>query len=442
MPEGTWTVDELHDRVAAVLDTAFEGELWVQGEIHDLRRSPNGHVYFSLTGEGARDAPASLNVTLFERQRRSVNHHLRRSGGAVRMSDGVRVRIRGSIDLYRARGQVRLRMTAIDPVFTLGDLAQRRAALLGRLADDDLVAANGRRRLPILVEHVAFVTSLGSAAHADALHEIEAGGTAVHLRVYDTRVQGPTAPDSLVRSLHRAVADGAQLVVIVRGGGARTDLAAFDDEQVARAIALCPVPVWTGLGHEIDRSVADELAHSSFKTPTAAAAAVVELSRQARDDVQERWVSITAAARNALERHERRLTATRSLAGRRLTDAMLEAELAWSSARDRLVHGADRPIDHGRVRLDEAIAALAMVPETLTHRRRHLDSLATTVAAHDPSNVLARGYSVTRDEAGRIVRSRGVDIGSTLVTVVADGSIRSIVDSTGPDGEAVRVAPR
>ena len=300
-PVPTWSVAELHEALNGLLVNVFGEEMWVEGELRNTKRSANGHVYFDLVDPG-RDGEANrpmLAVTLFAKERQAVNRFLTQQGGMVRMGDGVRVRIRGRLNVYAARSTLQLRMSWIDPAFTLGVLGQERDRVLALLAAEGLIGANAVAPMPDVALHIALVTSVGSAAHADALDElaVPASGS-VSLR----STRAPRAPMLPVRSslrCDRRSNASAEVVLLVRGGGARTDLAAFDTEAVARAIAASPIPVVTGIGHEIDRTVADEIAHSAHKTPTAAAAAVADGARRAARDMEMAAAQLPAAVRGA-----------------------------------------------------------------------------------------------------------------------------------------------
>lgn len=179
MAAPTFTVGELIDQANVALAGMFPGEVWVEGEIHNKGRpSAAGHTYFSLVE--ARTDPltgrkqnATINVALFNKARDRVNRHLRRAHGQVRMDDGVRVRLRGTVAIYPASSTFQMVMVGIDPTFTLGSLAAERAALLGRLENEGLIGANAARPLNPLPLRVTLIASRGSAAEADFLHELE-----------------------------------------------------------------------------------------------------------------------------------------------------------------------------------------------------------------------------------------------------------------------------
>jgi exodeoxyribonuclease VII large subunit len=435
-PEPTFSVTELSDRIGHALRATFREEVWVRGEIRNLNRARSGHVYFTLVephdGASLGNTGAQLAVMLSSRNRPAVNATLTDAGGAVRMGDGTEVRVRGRVEYYSVRGQVRLLMTAIDPAYTLGQLEVARAALLARLTEEGLLRANGGRPLPLVPLRVALVTSAGSAAEADFLHELEVSGYAFSVVRIDARVQGLDAPLDLVGALQQAAAAEVDAVALVRGGGARTDLLAFDDERVARAIAECALPVLTGIGHEIDRSVADEVAHTAHKTPTACAQALVALVRAFDLQLQQLWDGIAACARRDVEDQAALVT---QLAGR--VDRGVQRGL--DTALRRLDGHGGRVAGAARSHLREAEGRTAEATRRLRHRAprsiagadRRLEALEARVRANDPVRTLARGWSITRAADGRVVRSPDeVATGDELRTQVASGEVRSTVTTT------------
>ena len=411
----TWSVAELGAALQRLVQGAYPAELWVQGELRNLRpseREGKRNLFFDLVEPGAglhgRSA-ATLRVTLWDEQRRSVNATLRAGGPVVKMDEGVEVRIRGRLQWSPRQGDLRFFMQAIDPVFTLGRLSEDRERLLADLAAKGLLRANGAQPMPALPLRVGLVTARGSAAEADVLRELEVSRLAFHVVAVDSLVQGPNAPAALVRGLRATTAANVDVIVVARGGGSRTDLACFDHPELARAIATCPVPVVTGVGHEIDRSVADEVAHTAAKTPTAAAAAVVALVRTSCDRLDRRWEDATSALGRHLEGERRVLDLAAERAARR-TAGSLERAALRASERERTL--------------------VARAPAVVRRRRERLDDLDRHLRAVDPVRLLARGWSITRTADGRTVRRRAdAGPGDLLVTSIADGELTSRVET-------------
>ncbi|MGV3760197.1 MAG: exodeoxyribonuclease VII large subunit [Actinomycetota bacterium] len=453
VPEPTFSVGELSDAIGQAVRATFRDEVWVRGEIHDLSRPASGHVYLTLVEEREDGSRAQLSVMLSAANKVAVNRALTRAGGAVRMVDGTEVRIRGRLDWYGPRGQLQLRMTAIDPAYTLGQLEVARAQLLARLREEGLLERQPALVLPPVPLRIGLVTSRGSAAEADFLDELRRSGLAFHVLSVDVRVQGTGAPRSVARGIASVAGRACDVIAVVRGGGARTDLAAFDDELVARTIARCPVPVLVGVGHETDRSVADDVAHRSEKTPTACAQLLVARVADHLGRVEDAWTVIARLAQRdlavhdaALRQHGRRTVrgVERCLgeADQRLSGVAGRARraglVATARSEQRLGRDLGRLRGATRVQLRDAAAALAgaeqrlvnRLPRVLDDAERVISSTEARVRALDPQRALARGWSITTGADGRAVRSTAdVRPGERLVTRLADGEVRSTVDS-------------
>ncbi len=424
---------ELSDAIAERLRAAFPTEVWVRGEIQNFPRSPGYHSYFTLV-DSETTPPSQLSVVLLNSEKQRVNRLLMKAGYRVRMSDGTEVRIRGRLDWYGPRGQLQLRMVSIDPAFTLGQLAAARAELLERLRAEGLLEANRAVRMPLLPLRIGVVTSLGSAAEADLLDELDRSGYAFAVQVADVRVQGSDAPSSIAGAITWFAAREVDVVVVVRGGGATTDLAAFDHELVARAIAASPHPVVTGVGHEVDRSVADEVAHLAAKTPTAAAQHLVGLVAAAHDRAEGVFGAVLQGADHRLRvagQHVDRLAARAATAAVSATRAELGRIDAWAA---RLAPLARRRLERAELLVDDQARRLGSVAvRRVEEAQRHLDVLAARVAVSDPQRALARGWSITRRADGTVLRSvADLPVGTRLHTILADGTVTSVVDEVEP----------
>lgn len=454
MYEPTFTVSELAAGIGRTISRAFPDEIWVQGEIRDLSRAASGHVYFTLLDpEEPSNSGAVLPVTLFESDKVAVNRVLARSG-AVRMTDGVDVRIRGRLSYYAPRGVVQLRMTWIDTAFTLGKLAAERERLVQSLRDRGLLERNTSLPLPVVPLRVGLITSAGSAAHADFVDELVRSGYAWSVLLADSRVQGPDAVSDILRALVVLASHDPDVIALVRGGGATTDLAVFDSEEIAIAIAQCPIPVVTGIGHETDVSVADLVARN-YKTPTACAFGLVatvaqfagridELAAATRRAVRSRLavaatdldhlsVRVGRAAVGATER----ASVAVGEAGRRISRGsrrrLTRAADALIAVGGRLTRGSSRQLATREADLDRLQESILTAVRRSTSRAGHrLSGAEQRLMALDPARLLARGWSITRTTDGALVTDpHQVGPGSGLQTVVAGGRITSVVTEDG-----------
>ena len=354
----------------------------MRGEIHGKRRNANGHVFFDLVGDGCK-----LPVVLWSADRHGVNHALKRAGNAVAMEDGTEVRIRCEVQWHAPTGRIQLRMDRIDPAFTLGQLAAQREQLLHRLEAEGLLRAQAALAVPAVpLRDRPRDQRRQRRPRRRAAHAVGVGH-----RVAGRRVRRPGAgPRRRDVARRRRSAGSSPPVstscVLVRGGGARTDLAAFDGETLARTIATAAVPVLTGIGHEVDTSVADAVAWARHVTPTACA----------------EW--LVARVRAWCERRDARcgsgaLAATEAATDRAPAPGRAGRARAWPSRPRRHLRHASAGLDVAAERLARRPgSALAAAETALQHR-------AARAAALDPARLLARGWSITRTADGRLVRS-------------------------------------
>ena len=431
-PEPTFTVGELAGEINRVLRRGFDRGLWVRGEIHGWKVH-GGHAYFALADDTG-DGRATVNVQLFSTNLARLGPLLRRH--RLRLGDGMKVRIHGVLDFYPPTGRLGLKMDGLDPRYTLGEMAIARDELIRRLVAEGLYDRNRSRPMPLVPLRLGVVTSVGSAAWHDFVHEIEQSGIGFHLHVANVRVQGDRSVQMVSRAIDRLSSRAEELgidaLVVVRGGGSRADLATFDAEPIARAIAGAAVPVLTGLGHEVDRSVADEVAARSLKTPTACAAELIGAVEAYRRRTEDAWRAIatrSAAATTDADRRLERLTGSIALRTRGALE--LAGERLDRDAR-RVPRAARQAVAVQQSRVDRAVGRLS------GEARRHtatsvavLEGIEARVRALDPAATLARGWSITRRTDGSLVRTpTDVAAGDEIVTMVSGGEVRSRVEET------------
>ncbi|HUP23046.1 MAG TPA: exodeoxyribonuclease VII large subunit [Thermoanaerobaculia bacterium] len=456
LPPDTYSVSQLGSELQRFVSMAFAA-LWVGGEVQRPRAARSGHLYFELVEKGPDDEIlGKLDAVLWRRDHMRVRAALRRVGAHI--EEGSSLRCFGSLDFFPPAGRMQLVVRDVDPLFALGALAQRRRATLEELQRAGLLERNRSLSLAPVPLRLGLVASRESAGAADFLETLRASGFGFELRWLDVRVQGATAESDLCAALawleRRARLRGdLDAVVIVRGGGARADLAAFDSRRVALQVAQAPVPVLTGIGHHVDRAVADEVAHSAFKTPTEVAEFLVRRVATAESRLDEAAARMVRAAGLQRDRTTRRLERVheglRGAWRRAARDAARTVELSERLARiaRRRLHRAEREL--GRVsavllvlprrRLEAAHATQGRVTTRLMQSSgQRLRAEAQRVAVLErlcrqlgPERTLARGFSITRDASGRLVRrAEEVRSGDVLVTELATGRLRSRVEDS------------
>lgn len=381
------------------------GLVWLEGEVTQISTgqsrmargsTPNaqgsGHVYFALADRGC-VLPAVMWARDAQRLRFAI-------------APGQRLRVRGRLGVYDRDGKMQLYVDFAEPA-GLGADALAREQLKQKLAAEGLFAAAKKRPLPRFPRRIGVVTSAKGAAVHDIIRTVQRR-LPTPILIADAAVQGPLAPAQLVQGMAMVVRAGVDVLIIGRGGGAATDLSAFDHERVVRTIARCPVPVISAVGHETDLSLADLAADVRVSTPTAAA----ELAVQDRDALVDR----IAKERVRLDREMRHVLA---LARQDLDRA--HDKLAANHPRARLI-GQRAAVDELAARAGVAIA------RSLERRRAELGRIGAELAALSPLAVLDRGYAVVRRASGEVVRAPAdVRAGERVHVRVAGGELAAIV---------------
>ncbi|MCC6210617.1 MAG: exodeoxyribonuclease VII large subunit [Burkholderiales bacterium] len=369
---------------------------WIAGEVSNLRPAASGHLYFTL-----KDEAAQVDCVMFRGRAAHLDWEL---------ADGQRVEARALVTLYEPRGRFQLNVEAMRRA-GLGQLYEKFLRLKEKLATEGLFDADRKRPAPAHPRQIGVVTSLAAAALRDVLSTLRRRNPAIPVVVYPAPVQGEGAADRLAHALatagRRAECD---VLLLVRGGGSIEDLWQFNEEALARAIRACPIPVVTGIGHETDFTIADFAADERAPTPTAAA----ELVSPPLEAILARLAE--NAGRISRE------TARRIEYAMQAVDALAR----------RLVHPAERlhtfhqHLAHLARRLSVASA------RHLERLEADLARLRASLASLDAAAVLNRGYSLTRDARGNLVRDASrISEGESIVTTVARGVLESRVVKRG-----------
>jgi exodeoxyribonuclease VII large subunit len=436
------TVSLLSQKISNALTDI--GPVLVQGELSQIRVHGSGHVYATL-----KDSESIISVVMW----RST---VVRNGPLPK--EGAAVLVRGSVSVYAPRGQYQITATKITLVGA-GDLAARFEALKAKLTGEGLFADERKKELPFLPRAVGLATASGSAALADMLHSLRERFPRMRIVHAPCSVQGADAVPSIVAAL-RALDAHPEVDVIIcgRGGGSMEDLWAFNEEAVVRAIAACKTPVVSAVGHETDFTLADFVADLRAKTPTAAAELVVPVEQELRDQLKEMKRQLNRGMDQMLQGLRERLKAW--FKHRALTDPeyqikvrrqrLDELTMALNAAALGRLDEAKNQAQLARVRLivaspqrlvEQLRIDLAASAKQLTHAARQalarggerLGSLAGRMHALSPLAVIARGYSVLRDEHNQVVRQLAqAPPGSLIQARVVDGWILASVEKHKP----------
>ncbi len=435
-----WPVKELVAQVRELVEQEYS-DVWVEGEISNFRPAPSGHIYFTL-----KDAEAQLPVVLFRRQALLLR---------FRPEDGLHVLVRGKVSVYEQRGQMQLVAETMEPVGA-GSLQLAFEQLKERLKSEGLFDAARKRPLPGFPRTVGIVTSPTGAVIRDFISIVGRRHSGLNVLLFPVSVQGDSAAAEIEAALVELNASGlVDVIVLARGGGSLEDLAAFNSERVARAIAASRLPVISAVGHETDFTIADFAADLRAPTPSAAAELITEAQHRIADRVDSQTTRLERATRFQLlqakaqldrlpvERAEGRVTALLHRLDQHLDDLAFRLEIGIAGHLRRnqrevtelaaavLYHDPRRRLGLTRERLAACRTRLDRSLEgALRSSVTRLQSLDAQLRTLSPLAVLDRGYALVQGADGVLVRSIAqIAQGDSLTTRLSDGTFTSQVES-------------
>lgn len=380
-----YSLKELCDWIQEIVKNDLPNRYWVCAEIASM--SVRGHCYMELV-EKAEDGilAAKVRATCWSNVYHLLSAYFQQETGQV-LHIGLQVMLEVSVEFHAVYG-LSLNVWNIDPTYTLGDLAKQRQATIQQLTEDGVMDLQKALQIPSLPRRVAVISSADAAGYGDFCDQLKHNrfGFKFHVQLYPAVVQGDTAARSVVQALNSIVAleEEWDVVVIIRGGGASTDMSCFDDYNLASHCAQFPLPIIAGIGHTRDVSVVDMVVHTSVKTPTAAAEWLIERVAEQVDRVGGLMLRLQRATQNAVSREKNRL--------------LLYEQQIFNAVRGKAVR-----------------------------ERGKLDLWMKTIELHSPERIFKMGYSLTMAN-GKLVRSQDdVNEGDLLETHLHDGVIQSVV---------------
>lgn len=406
----SFSLFELNEHIRRVLALNFQQPVWIIAEIAEAGLS-NGHLYLSLVQKSETEAQpvAQAQAIVWLRERRKMNAQ----HGAIAASIfqvGAQARLLVRVDFHERYG-LKLHVADIDPAFSLGQMALQRQQTLDWLRREGLLGKNASLALPKVVQRIAVVTSKDAAGFQDFKTHLAENtyGYQFRLDCFFAAVQGNHAVAEMVQALTTIAGQHERFdaVAILRGGGSKLDLAAFDDAVLCKAVAECPLPVLTGIGHETDESVLDLSAHTALKTPTAVADFLIE--RAARFEAEVLGMALQMSRLGAfLAQHQHN------------TLSQLHLNLRFAAAQQ---------LRQNQLQLDSAEeCSLQWARETLSRAQRQLDHTTQLLAALHPETVLQRGYSLTHLNGKALRSAQELQPGDAIETQLAEGRVSSRVE--------------
>lgn len=422
---------ELNMLVRRSVRACLPDEYWVQAELSDVRSNYSGHCYLEFVQKDSKSNAlvAKARGIIWNNVYSRLKPFFERETGQLFVS-GIKVLVKVTVDFHELYGYS-LTVVDIDPTYTLGDMARRRKEIISRLESEGILTLNKELELPVLVQRIAVISSATAAGYGDFCNQLEHNpyGFVFYPHLFQAVMQGDKVELSIIAALEKIyqTQEKWDVVVIIRGGGATSDLSGFDTYNLAAHCAQFPLPVLTGIGHERDDTVLDVVSHTRVKTPTAAAEFLINHLRGTAEALDGYASFINQTIPDILQREKERLercvSRIPSQVEIRLQREVFRQErlfkrmeLVWQSRLMREEH-----------RLDLSLRIAGALQTRLQREKHRLELFEQRVNAASPDVLLKRGYSITLNNGKAVTDASLLKDGDEIVTRLAKGEIRSKV---------------
>ncbi len=401
---------ELNRQVRQQLAQGFPDEVWIHAELSDVRTNTTGHCYLEFIEKDSRgNTPiARAHGMIWANVYRMLKPYFEQETGRP-FASGIKVSVCVKVDFHELYGYS-LTVRDIDPNYTIGDMARQRREILQRLEEEGVLTLNKELSIPQLPQRIAVISSATAAGYGDFRNQLfgNAQGFVFYVKLFPALMQGERAEESVIEALNSIYneEDRWDAVVIIRGGGATSDLSCFDSYLLATNCAQFPLPIITGIGHERDDTVIDCVAHTRVKTPTAAAEFLISVMQESASQLAELQNSMEATVTNRLHEEQRRVEQLSDKLSTIFALRKLHEEQRTASLWLRLAQAC-------RLRIAQEQHALELIEQTAKHA--------------SPELLLKRGYSITLHNGRAVTDPAQLKEGDTLETRLAKGTIKSIV---------------
>ncbi len=446
---------QLNQQIKDSINRAFPDTVWVVAEISELRTVRSGHCYLELIekDEGTDQIKAKVRATIWAFTYRMIKPYFETTT-KQQLTSGLKVLVRASVEFQEVYGFT-LNIKDIDPSFTLGDIARKRIEVIRRLEEEGVMDMNKELQLPLVPQRLAIISSPTAAGYEDFVNQLDNNqlGFKIYHKLFQAIMQGNDAEQSMISALDQVYAyeDFFDAVVIIRGGGSSADLMCFDGYWLAYHIAQFPLPVITGIGHERDESVADMVAHTKLKTPTAVAEFIIDqmshfygwledLQAQVVDESRLKingWKhqlelavsSLSPIVTNVIEKKRRQPREAAQRLDFSVKSYFDNQQSYFSHVRESLYYMVKKQVKSGLRQCQFHQSQLKLEVGGYLKNKKHGLSLAEkTLTLSDPVNVLERGYSIVYKDGNLLKSVEGLHVGDEIKTQLRNGNIISRVE--------------
>ncbi len=448
------SLSQLAVLIKETINISFDSYYWVTAEIHQLNVNYSGHCYLVLVEKDEKSdaVKANLRAVIWANKYRILSEYFREITKSE-LKAGIKVLIRVEVNFHPVYG-LSLIINDIDPRYTLGDIAKRRQEIIKQLEDDGIIDLNKSLEFPVVPQRIAIISSATAAGLSDFLNHLNSNeyGYVFYTELFEAVMQGENTEKTIISALNRIYEkiEDFDIVVIIRGGGSKLDLSAFDSYQIASHIAQFPIPVLTGIGHQIDLSIADMVAWKSLKTPTATADFVITKTADFEMEISDLYDNIVnhckskiqeetgflEALRNSLNHGVRRIiTVTKedlAIIDKKTQRVVIEF---LNKKRKSLFEYASKISYSGSLYLKSENQNLnnyetKMINVTrrlFISMKKQLEIFEKIIDSNDPAHILKLGYSITTADGKVITSAEDVEDGKIIETRLKNGKIFSEV---------------
>jgi exodeoxyribonuclease VII large subunit len=453
------TLHQFNHLIQEVIEDGLPGSYLITAEIASMRIDQKGHCYLELVERDENTIIAQMRATIWSFNYRVVARQFRMVTG-MRLTKGIKILLDAKITFHERYG-LSLNVQDIDPSYTLGEMALKRRDILDRLKREGLFDLNKSLELPPVILRIAVISSPGAAGYGDFISHVNENpyGYRFSIRLFNAFMQGESAESSIISALEKCGEDQGlfDVAVLIRGGGGEADLHCFDSYEIGKEIARMPIPVISGIGHERDRTVVDEVSHTSVKTPTAAAELIVQRVREFHLRVLELESRLADAHRAVIGDRMSHLYRLSRDMEKMVTRFLAVEEGGMESFRKSLTRAGRIPVKGFEVMEVLKSRYLSRVEQIKKDQMKSADHFSSLLKAlirtycngqqlvlaekgksllHlDPRNVLKRGYTITMRNGNLVNDAQNISLGDIIKTILYKGTITSSVREVSSHGE-------
>ena len=432
MPRDSVSLLELSRSIKDTLKEKFDNPVWVSAEIAELRENRNGHCYLDLIEKQTNtdQIAARVKSVIWSYTFRMLKPYFETSTGRS-LSNGLKILVQVSVEYHEVYG-LSLIINDIDPIYTLGDLEQRKREIIEQLIKEGVMDMNKELPFPIVPQRVAIISSETAAGYGDFVNQLENNNYGIKFehQLFPAIMQGDQAPASIISAFDEIYENIEQfdVAVIIRGGGASIDLLCFDDYSVAYYITQFPIPVVTGIGHERDNTIADMVANISLKTPTATAEYLITKAADFLTQIENYSENLTYLVQAKLDKEIHDIEALSLLLSNNIRDFLHRKEIEMNRITDKLTNKVRQSFLTCETNLKVKAGQLVYFANSyFKNKIKHLEFLEKQNNLNDPLEILKRGYTLTFLDGKIVKQASQLKNGNLIKTKFNDGIVASII---------------